>query len=88
MTNEEIDKILGEYKNSLSDYKLYPIEKLEEINKQYKTEELIPGMLMIGSNGGGEALGIDMRKDSKTYQSLFRVSFIPLAWKEAVFLEK
>ena len=38
---------------------LIPLEELDEINKDYETEEYLPGKIIIGSNGGGEFYGID-----------------------------
>jgi len=38
---------------------LYPLEELQEINDDYEIEEILPGHIIIGSNGGGELYGID-----------------------------
>ena len=37
---------------------LFPLEELEGINKEYETEECLPGKIIIGSNGGGELYGV------------------------------
>ena len=31
---------------------LYPLEELQEINDDYEIEEILPGHIIIGSNGG------------------------------------
>lgn len=38
---------------------LYPMEELQEINDEFEISELLPGHIIIGSNGGGELYGID-----------------------------
>lgn len=35
-----------------------------QYNREYNVEEQIPGFLVIGSNGGGEAFAYDLRKDA------------------------
>ena len=66
--------------------RLWKAEELDELNKGYEAEEFIPGMLLVGTDGGDEAVGIDLRKDSPTCGSFFKVPFIPLDWKEANLL--
>lgn len=39
--------------------RLYPMEELKEINDSYNVPEYLPDHIIIGSNGGGEFLGID-----------------------------
>ena len=38
---------------------LYPLEELEDINNDYEVPHVLPGRVIIGSNGGGEFYGID-----------------------------
>lgn len=56
------------------------------LNKSYKIEEFNPGMLVIGSDGAEEAVGIDIRKDSKTLGQYFMVPFESLGWEHAKIL--
>ena len=65
---------------------LWKAADLDERNKDLKAKESVPDMYLVGSNGGDEGIGIDLRKDSGTYGSFYRVPFIPLDWKEAVLL--
>ncbi len=55
-----------------------------ELNQAYRVEASVPGMLLIGSDGGDEAIGIDLRQGSLSYGQYFRVPFVPLAWKDAI----
>jgi hypothetical protein len=36
---------------------LWPIEQLEQLNREYEAQEYVPDVLLFGSDGGGEALG-------------------------------
>lgn len=38
---------------------LWPVEQLLEMNSAYQTQEYAPGLLLIGSDGGGEAIAFD-----------------------------
>lgn len=60
---------------------LWKFENLEENNKGYGVEETAPGLFLFGSNGGGEALGFDLRTDEKR---IVLVPFIPLRWEDAI----
>ena len=40
---------------------LWPIEEVMRLNNAYRVETFAPGLLLIGSNGGGEAFAFDMR---------------------------
>jgi hypothetical protein len=65
---------------------LWKAEELSELNKNYQVEKFVPGMYLIGGNGGGEALGIDLRKNSPTYGYFYKIPFVPLNWSEAFVL--
>jgi hypothetical protein len=65
---------------------LWKAEELKKLNELYKVEEFIPGMLLIGTDGGDNAIGIDLRENSSTFGNFFKVSFIPLIWNEAILL--
>lgn len=41
---------------------LWKAEELATMNKAYQVEEYAPGLLLIGSDGGGEAFAFDTRK--------------------------
>src|SRR5579859_1697783 len=49
---------------------LWPVEELVKMNKAYEVEEYASGVLIFGSNGGGEAFAFDMRSDTKPIVSL------------------
>ncbi len=75
----------GEVSNG-SYLQLWKAEELDELNKSYQANEFVPGMFLIGGDGGNEAIGIDLRKDGDSYQKFFRVPFISLEWQEAIEL--
>ncbi len=65
---------------------LWKVEDLVKRNKDYQVEEFAPGFFLIGSSGGGEALGIDLRERSSTWGHFYSVPFEVLSWKEAKYL--
>lgn len=52
----------GKIGNSYID--IWPLSKIKEINNEYCVEEFAPGLLLIGSDGGGMAYGYDLRDES------------------------
>ncbi|MEZ0325798.1 MAG: SMI1/KNR4 family protein [Fimbriimonas sp.] len=62
--------------------RLWPIDELEELNLQYEAAESVPGMLLIGSNGGGEAYAIDFQQPPPAYVML---PFIGMSREDAWF---
>jgi hypothetical protein len=40
---------------------LWRLEELIALNKEYEVTEYVPGLLFIGSDGGGEAFALDRR---------------------------
>jgi hypothetical protein len=60
---------------------LYPISKIIELNRDYEIEEAVPGLMLIGSNGGGEAFAIDYRTDE------IRFVMIPFIFEEDAIIE-
>lgn len=42
---------------------LWALEELEQFNREYQVTEFAPGLLLIGSNGGGEAYAIDLQNN-------------------------
>lgn len=59
---------------------LWRAEELVEMNKSYHVNEYAPGLLLFGSDGGGEAFGFDTRTDAKPIVS---VPFVGMALNEA-----
>ena len=41
--------------------RLWPAERIAERNRGYEMEEFAPGIVLIGTDGGGEAYGFDFR---------------------------
>jgi hypothetical protein len=75
----------GELANG-SYVELWKAEELQDLNDEYKTKEFVPGLFFIGSDGGDEAIGIDLREDSKTFGQYYKVTFIPMSWEYAILL--
>jgi len=40
------------------------LDELKTLNAEYEVDEFAPGLLLIGSDGGGEAFGFDTRERS------------------------
>lgn len=55
--------------------RLWKIEEIIESNKGYSVEEFAPGLIIIGSDGGGTAYGFDFRSEKPI---LVAVDFIGL----------
>lgn len=49
---------------------LWRAEELLEMNKNYQVHECAPGLLLFGSDGGGEAFAFDMRTVPKLIVSV------------------
>lgn len=49
-------------------------------NQGYAVDEFAPGLFLIGSDGGGEAFGFDLREADRVIVS---IPFIGLDWEEA-----
>ena len=58
---------------------LYRVEELVEMNKGF--EEYAPGLLVFGSDGGGEAFGFDTRIPD---WPVVLMPFIGMDWKDAI----
>lgn len=68
--------------NSENGYvELFPIDELEEINKEYETETEVPNFLVIGTNGGG--VGIFINKNNC---NIYSIPFIGMQEEDAVLL--
>jgi hypothetical protein len=54
-------------------FQLWKIDELPDVNIAYHAKEYLPGFLLIGSNGGGDAYAFDMKSGSN---EIHRVPFI------------
>lgn len=52
---------------------LWKAEELDTFNREYEVEQYAPGLLLFGSNGGGEGYGFDTRNEA---MPVVRVPFI------------
>ncbi len=59
---------------------IWPIEQVVSMNEAYQTAEYAPGLLVFGSDGGGEAFAFDVRED---YWSVVSVPFVGMDLKVA-----
>jgi len=59
---------------------LWDVSKIESLNLSYQTHQWAPGLLLFGSDGGGEAFGFDTRKPN---WPIVRIPFVGMDWKEA-----
>lgn len=46
---------------------MYPLNEIIECTEDYEVEKYIPGLVLIGSNLGGEAFALDYRTDKINY---------------------
>jgi len=49
---------------SCLDVVIWSAEEIPKLNAAYEVKDYAPGLLLIGSDGGGEALALDTRSDS------------------------
>ncbi|WP_296737774.1 SMI1/KNR4 family protein [Mesorhizobium sp.] len=59
---------------------LWAGQDLESFNIEYGVHTLAPGLILIGSDGSGEAFGFDLRSPHKP---MVQVPFVGLNWKYA-----
>lgn len=59
---------------------LWEVGTLAQLNEAYAVEELAPGLLLIGSDGGGTAYALDRRREGAPVVAL---PFVPMARDEA-----
>jgi hypothetical protein len=62
---------------------LWPVEEILEMNTGYEVQEYAPGLLLFGSNGGGEAYAFDTRDGRMAVVS---VPFVGMDLSEIRFL--
>jgi hypothetical protein len=56
----------------------YPVEQLEACNRTLSLQEYVPGLVAIGSDGGGECLALDYRQQGEP-----ALVFVPFIVPEA-----
>ncbi len=59
---------------------LWAVEELAEMQQSYQVVSFAPGLLIFGSNGGGEAFGFDTRLLSR---KVVKVPFVGMSWEYA-----
>lgn len=82
----------AQYKNFMSEHDggegfvgdqyliLWRASELPEFNREYEVEKYAPGLLVFGSNGGGEAFAFDTRDSS---MRIVMVPFVGMSLKDA-----
>lgn len=60
---------------------LWKVDELAHLNRAYEVNEYAPGLLIFGSDGGGEAYGFDTRD---AHWPIIRVPFIGMDWSLAI----
>lgn len=60
---------------------LWRAEEIEQFNKEYEVEDYAPGLILIGSSGGGEGYAFDTRG---TPWSVVSVPFIGMDLRHAI----
>lgn len=60
---------------------LWRVEDLFDQNANYKVQQFAPGLLIFGSNGGGEAFAFDMRFEPPP---VVAVPFVPMDLDDAI----
>lgn len=64
---------------------LWKAEELSTFNREYEVDQYAPGILLFGSNGGGEGYGFDARDAA---MSVVRVPFIGMDLQYAVTMAR
>jgi len=59
---------------------LWPVEELTSINDGYHVHDYAPGLLIFGSNGGGDAYGFDTRSPE---WPIVELPFVGMSWSDA-----
>ena len=59
---------------------LWGVEELVPMNQSYEVQKYVPGLLIFGSNGGGEAYGFDTRTPQ---WPIVQVPFVGMEWRYA-----
>src|SRR5262249_30653850 len=61
---------------------LWRAEEVGQANQEYSVAEFAPGLLLIGSDGGGTAVGIDLRSSDSGGMHFVELPFIPMRVEE------
>jgi len=56
---------------------LWPLSELGVMNQAYEIQKYVPGLLIFGSDGGGEMFGFDTRSSQ---WAIVRVPFVGMTW--------
>ena len=59
---------------------LWGVEELASMNQEYEVQKYVPGLLIFGSDGGGEAYGFDTRSPQ---WPIVQVPFVGMEWDVA-----
>jgi len=59
---------------------LWSVEELASMNQSYEVQKYVPGLLIFGSSGGGEAYGFDTRTPQLP---IVQVPFVGMDWDNA-----
>jgi len=59
---------------------LWDVNELRHLNQMYEIEKNVPGLLVFGSDGGGEAYGFDTRTRP---WPVVRAPFVVMSWDDA-----
>ena len=59
---------------------LWGVEELATMNAAYEVRKYVPGLLIFGSDGGGEAFGFDTRNSN---WPIVRIPFVGMDWSLA-----
>jgi hypothetical protein len=59
---------------------LWEVSELASKNSSYESQKWAPGILLFGSDGGGEAFGFDTRDSN---WPIVQIPFIGMYWEEA-----
>ena len=60
---------------------LYEFEEIVPINRAHDRSESHPGLVFIGSDGGGEGVGFDFRDTSP---SVVLINYVSAGWVDAI----
>lgn len=60
---------------------LYGLDEIADLNNAYELSESYPGLILIGTDGGGEAVGFDFRQATPL---VVLVNFVSAGWDEAI----
>ena len=64
---------------------LWSSSKVADANVSYDVEKYAPGMLLIGSDGGDTAYGLDLRPTANDDEKYIETDFIGMGWDSIFF---